>query len=178
MPDATTPDDHDASRKVFMYASPPFETKICPPRELASRLAAVERPLVFTNGVFDILHRGHVTYLAQARSLGASLIVALNSDASVRRLGKGDDRPVNQLDDRLAVVAALDSVTLVTWFEEDTPLARILETRPQVLVKGGDWRAEHIVGAQEVESWGGTVHSIPFLHERSTTALLKAIRGN
>jgi rfaE bifunctional protein nucleotidyltransferase chain/domain len=154
-----------------------FEQKVCPPHELARRAATLPRPLVFTNGVFDILHRGHVTYLAEARALGASLVVALNSDASVRRLGKGDDRPVNALEDRLAVIAALECVTLATWFEEDTPLARILECRPDHLVKGGDWKPEAIVGAPEVRDWGGQVHSIPFQHERSTTALLRKIRA-
>ena len=154
-----------------------FEAKICAPGAFAARAASLARPLVFTNGVFDILHRGHVTYLAQARALGACLVVALNSDASVRRLGKGDDRPVNPLDDRLAVVAALESVALVTWFEEDTPLARILECRPGHLVKGGDWAPEKIVGATEVVSWGGKVHSISFRHERSTTSLLSRIRS-
>src|SRR3954465_10364436 len=107
-----------------------FESKICPPNQFATRAKLLARPLVFTNGVFDILHRGHVTYLAEARALGSSLAVALNSDASVRRLGKGEDRPVNPLGDRLAVLAALESVALVTWFEEDTPLARIVECRP------------------------------------------------
>ena len=134
------------------------------------------RPLVFTNGVFDILHRGHVTYLAEARALGASLVVALNSDASVRRLGKGDDRPVNALEDRMAVIAALESVSLVTWFDEDTPIERILACRPDLLVKGGDWSADRIVGAKEVIAWGGKVHSIPFRHDRSTTKLLARIR--
>jgi rfaE bifunctional protein nucleotidyltransferase chain/domain len=153
-----------------------FESKICAPRDFARRVEAVSRPLVFTNGVFDILHRGHVTYLAEARALGASLVVALNSDASVKRLGKGDDRPVNPLEDRLAVVAALESVALVTWFEEDTPIARILECRPDHLVKGGDWTPDRIVGAAEVQGWGGKVHSIPFRHERSTTQLLSRIR--
>jgi rfaE bifunctional protein nucleotidyltransferase chain/domain len=156
---------------------PAFEAKICPPADFASRAAALARPLVFTNGVFDILHRGHVTYLAEARALGASLVVALNSDASVRRLGKGDDRPINPLEDRLAVIASLESVALVTWFEEDTPLARILECKPDHLVKGGDWTAEKIVGAKEVAAWGGKVHSIAFRHERSTTSLLSRIRG-
>ena len=154
-----------------------FEAKICAPGAFATRAASLARPLVFTNGVFDILHRGHVTYLAEARALGACLVVALNSDASVRRLGKGDDRPVNPLEDRLAVIAALDSVALVTWFEEDTPLARILECKPDHLVKGGDWAPDKIVGATEVASWGGKVHSIPFRHERSTTSLLSRIRS-
>jgi rfaE bifunctional protein nucleotidyltransferase chain/domain len=131
---------------------------------------------VFTNGCFDILHRGHVTYLAQAAALGASLVVALNSDASVRRLGKGDERPVNALADRLAVMAALECVTLVTWFDEDTPLQAILACRPEVLVKGGDWPPERIVGSGEVLGWGGAVHSIPFLHPTSTTALLDKVR--
>ena len=154
----------------------PFEAKICAPADFAARARAAARPLVFTNGVFDILHRGHVTYLAEARALGAALAVALNSDASARRLGKGPDRPINALEDRLAVIAALDSVALVTWFDEDTPLARILECRPEHLVKGGDWPAERIVGAAEVRGWGGAVHSIPFRHDRSTTQLLSRIR--
>ena len=158
------------------YAPPSFESKICPPENLAARAARIARPLVFTNGCFDILHRGHVTYLAQARSLGASLIVAANSDASVRRLGKGDDRPVNPLADRMALLASLECVSLVTWFDEDTPLARILQCRPDHLVKGGDWTPDKIVGASEVVGWGGKVHSIPFRHERSTTALLSKIR--
>jgi len=161
-----------------LYAVAPFEAKICDPALLPERLAALARPLVFTNGVFDILHRGHVTYLAQARALGKSLVLALNSDASVRRLHKGDDRPVNPLQDRLCVAAALESVDLVTWFEEDTPLSLILACRPEILVKGGDWPIDKIVGAQEVARWGGSVHSIPFMHERSTTALLQRIRSS
>ena len=155
--------------------SAPFEQKICPPLQLAARLASCRRPLVFTNGVFDILHRGHVTYLAEARALGATLLVAINGDASAKRLGKGEERPFNALADRIAVVAALESVHLVTWFEEDTPLALILACRPEVLAKGGDWKPEAIVGAAEVSGWGGSVHSIPFRHQRSTTALLKKI---
>lgn len=154
-----------------------FEQKCCAPAELAGRMADLPRPLVFTNGCFDILHRGHVTYLAQARALGASLIVAVNSDASVKRLGKGDDRPVNGLEDRMVLLAALGCVSLVTWFDEDTPLQRILDCRPDVLVKGGDWPVEKIVGAREVLGWGGQVHSIPFIHQRSTTALLEKVRA-
>jgi len=140
-------------------------------------VAGLERPLVFTNGVFDILHRGHVTYLAQARALGTNLVVALNTDDSVRRLGKGGDRPVNALADRAAVIAALESVSVVTWFAEDTPLDLIRRLRPDVLVKGGDWKAGEIVGAADVRAYGGTVHSIPFLHPLSTTGLLGKIRG-
>ena len=156
---------------------PTFESKICPAGELVARLAKLPRPLVFTNGVFDILHRGHVTCLAQARALGASLLLALNSDVSARKLAKGDGRPVNSLEDRLAVAAALEAVTLVTWFEEATPLELILAARPEVLVKGGDWKPEAIVGAAEVRGWGGAVHAIPFVHQRSTTALIGRIRG-
>ena len=158
------------------YAPPAFEQKICPPDALQRRIGELPRPLVFTNGCFDILHRGHATYLAQARALGAAMIVALNSDTSVKRLGKGDDRPVNRLEDRLAVMAALGCVDMVTWFDEDTPLARILDCRPDILVKGGDWPVDRIVGAAEVKGWGGSVHSIPFIHEKSTTALLEKIR--
>ena len=154
-----------------------FEAKICPPLQLAGRLGSCARPLVFTNGVFDILHRGHVTYLAEARALGATLLVAVNGDASARRLGKGEDRPLNPLADRVAVVAALESVHLVTWFDEDTPLGLIRICRPEVLAKGGDWKPEAMVGATEVRSWGGSVHSIPFRHQLSTTALLDKIRG-
>ncbi len=160
-----------------MYPAPAFEHKLCQPDELAARVAALPRPLVFTNGCFDVLHRGHVTYLAQARALGAALVIGVNSDASVKRLGKDGDRPVNPLPDRMAVLAALESASLVVPFDEDTPLKLILACRPDVLVKGGDWQIEKIVGAREVQSWGGTVHSIPFLHERSTTALMNKIRA-
>lgn len=156
---------------------PDFEQKICPPDALAARLAALPRPWVFTNGCFDILHRGHATYLAQARALGGSLILALNTDASVRRLGKGSDRPVNTLADRLAVAAALSSTDLVTWFDDDTPAALIEQIRPDILVKGGDWLPENIVGAAETLARGGRVHSIPFLHQTSTTQTLAKIRA-
>jgi rfaE bifunctional protein nucleotidyltransferase chain/domain len=160
-----------------MYPPPAFEHKLCKPGELAARAAALPHPLVFTNGCFDVLHRGHVTYLAQARALGASLIVGVNSDASVKRQGKGDDRPINSEQDRMMVLASLESVSLVVKFDEDTPLNLILACHPDVLVKGGDWTPDKIVGAKEVQGWSGTVHSIPFLHERSTTALLKKIRS-
>ena len=160
-----------------MPPAPLFENKVCTPGNLAERVAALPRPLVFTNGCFDILHRGHVTYLAQARALGASPIVGVNSDASVRRLGKGDERPINNQDDRMTVLAALESVSLVIGFDEATPLNLILACKPDVLVKGGDWAVTDIIGAREVQGWGGTVHSIPFLHERSTTATLAKIRS-
>ena len=158
------------------YPAPAFETKIVAPGDLSARLAQLPRPLVFTNGCFDILHRGHVTLLGQARALGTAMVVALNTDASVKRLGKGDDRPVNTLADRLAVMAALECVSLVTWFDEDTPIERVLDCRPDVLVKGGDWPVEKIVGNREVAGWGGRVVSIPFIHQKSTTALLEKIR--
>jgi rfaE bifunctional protein nucleotidyltransferase chain/domain len=160
------------------FAAPAFERKVRPPASLAAGMPGASRPLVFTNGVFDVLHRGHATCLAQARALGAALVVAVNSDASVRRLGKGDDRPVNPLADRVAVVAALESVDFVTWFEEDTPLALIETLRPDILVKGGDWAVDNIVGSASVLARGGRVVSIPFEHERSTTTLLQRIRSS
>jgi D-glycero-beta-D-manno-heptose 1-phosphate adenylyltransferase len=156
---------------------PAFESRIRPPHELDRWIGLLPRPLVFTNGVFDILHRGHVTYLARARALGAALLVALNGDASARRLGKEGDRPINPLEDRLALVAALASVDAVTWFDDDTPEALIAACRPEVLVKGGDWPPERIVGGRDVLARGGRVVSIPFEHERSTTALMRRIRG-
>jgi rfaE bifunctional protein nucleotidyltransferase chain/domain len=155
-------------------AKPGFEAKIRDPRSLGE----LGRPLVFTNGVFDILHRGHVTYLDQARAMGASLLVAVNGDASARRLGKGADRPLNPLADRMAVVAALACVNAVTWFDEDTPEKLIAACQPDVLVKGGDWPVERIAGAKSVLARGGSVVSIPFEHERSTTALVQRIRGS
>jgi len=163
-------------RGKVLSAAPRFEGKIVRPQDLAGRLPKLARPLVFTNGVFDILHRGHVTYVARARALGAALLVALNDDASVRRLGKGAERPLNRLDDRLAVVAALEAVDAVTWFVEDTPLALIEACAPDILVKGGDWPVERIVGAPGVLARGGSVRSIAFEHERSTSALLAKIR--
>ena len=159
------------------YAPPQFEQKIIAPEQLPAALAQLPRPLVFTNGCFDILHRGHVTYLAQARTLGASLVLALNTDAAVRRQGKGDDRPISPLANRAAVAAALASVDLVTWFDSDTPADLIALVQPDVLVKGGDWQPENIVGAAETLARGGSVHSIPFLHQTSTTQTLAKIRG-
>jgi rfaE bifunctional protein nucleotidyltransferase chain/domain len=151
---------------------PAFERKILDPAAAAGWARAAPRPLVFTNGVFDLLHRGHVTYLARARALGAALLVALNGDASARRLGKGPGRPVNGLADRMALIAALESVDAVTWFNEDTPAALIEACAPDVLVKGGDWAVERMVGAASVLARGGAVHAIPFEHQRSSTALL------
>jgi len=131
---------------------------------------------VFTNGVFDLLHRGHVTFLAQARELGAALLVALNGDASARRLDKGAGRPIHGLEDRMAIVAALQSVDMVTWFDEDTPAALIELLRPDVLVKGGDWPVDQIVGGKETLARGGRVLSLPFRYQRSSSALLAKIR--
>lgn len=160
----------------MLYPTPQFEEKICTAEQLAQRLAALPRPIVFTNGCFDIIHRGHVTYLAQARALGGSLIVGLNSDASVKRQGKGDDRPINNELNRAAVLASLESVTLVTWFDSDTPADLIAQIQPDVLVKGGDWTIDKIVGSAETLARGGSVHSIPFLFDTSTTATIKKIR--
>ena len=159
------------------YPLPDFERKILPPEQLLQKLPDMPRPLVFTNGCFDIIHRGHVTYLAQARALGECLILALNTDESVRRQGKGSDRPINALPQRAAVAAALASVDWVTWFDSDTPSALIAEIQPDILVKGGDWQPENIVGAAETLARGGSVHSIPFLHQTSTTKTLAKIRG-
>ncbi len=169
--------DPPAEATSAFDAPPSFEHKVVAPADLVASLASLPRPLVFTNGVFDLLHRGHVAYLARARALGASLLVAVNSDASVRRLGKGDDRPINPCADRMAVLAALASVDRVTWFDDDTPLSVILAARPEVLVKGGDWAVERIVGAAEVRGWGGSVSSIAFEHQRSTSGLLERIRA-
>jgi rfaE bifunctional protein nucleotidyltransferase chain/domain len=163
-----------------MPAVPPprFLSKICGPGDFASRVATLPRPVVFTNGVFDILHRGHVSYLDQAASLGAALVVGVNTDESVRRLHKSPERPLNSIDDRLAVLAALASVRLVIPFAEDTPLELIGAVRPDVLVKGGDWIMDHLPESALVRSWGGTVLAIPFLVERSTTALVEKIRSS
>lgn len=156
---------------------PEFEKKICSLAELAQRAAALPHPVVMTNGVFDILHRGHVSYLAQAREHGASLVVAVNTDASVRRLGKGDDRPVNTCADRMAVLAALESVSLVVEFEEDTALQAVLIAKPDVYVKGGDYDMQAIPEGQAVLAYGGKVAAIAFEHDRSTTQLLTKVRA-
>ena len=160
-----------------IYPAPDFLEKICPREQLAFALSRLPRPWVFTNGVFDVLHRGHVLYLAQARALGASLIVALNTDASVRRLGKGEDRPLNSQDDRAVVMAAQQAVGLVTWFAEDTPEALIAEIRPDVLVKGGDYDMARLPETALIQSWGGQALALPFVSGYSTTALLKKIRA-
>ena len=150
--------------------------KICSRADVVKRVARLPRPLVFTNGVFDVLHRGHVLYLNQARALGASLLVALNTDSSARRLGKGDDRPLNREADRAIVMAALASSSLVTWFDEDTPLQLITEVKPDILVKGGDYDMRKLAETQVVESYGGRALALPFVAGYSTTALVQRIR--
>jgi rfaE bifunctional protein nucleotidyltransferase chain/domain len=157
---------------------PAFLLKLSSRQDAVQRVAALRAlgPVVFTNGVFDVLHRGHASYLAQARSVGGSLVVALNSDASARRLGKGPDRPLNNELDRAALMAALESVSLVTWFDEDTPLELITELRPDVLVKGGDYDMSQLAETQVVLAYGGRAQAIPFVDGYSTTALVKKIR--
>ena len=155
---------------------PRYPAKIATIDDALARIRTLARPLVFTNGVFDILHRGHVTYLEQAKGLGASLVVAVNSDASVRRLGKGTDRPLNSQDDRMAVLAALACIDLVVPFDADTPLDLIVACAPDVLVKGGDYSAATTVGAAEVTARGGRFVAIPFRYDRSTSALVERIR--
>lgn len=154
-----------------------FRTKIKTPDELQNLVLQnqIQREIVFTNGCFDILHRGHVTYLQQAKNLGKTLIVAINSDDSVKRLNKGKNRPINPLDARLEVIAALQSVDFVTMFEQDTPLEVILKLKPNILVKGGDWKIENIVGAKNVINDGGKVFSIPFEFDTSTSKTIQKI---
>jgi rfaE bifunctional protein nucleotidyltransferase chain/domain len=156
---------------------PAFLSKICDRAQVAHALLTLPKPWVFTNGVFDVLHRGHVMYLAQARSLGGSLIVALNTDASVRRLGKGDDRPLNNQMDRAVVMASQQAVSLVTWFDEDTPVQIIAEIRPDTLVKGGDYDMAKLPETALVQSWGGRALALPFVQGYSTTRLLERIRA-
>ena len=151
--------------------------KVCAQAYLPGRLDALPRPLVFTNGVFDVLHRGHVNYLYQAAALGGSLIVAVNSDASARMLGKGPDRPLNKAEDRAAVLAGLASVALVTFFDEPTPVELIKKLKPDLYVKGGDYDMETLEETRVVRSWGGDAVAIPFVDGYSTTSLVKRIRG-
>ena len=155
----------------------PFLAKIAATQDAIARVTSLPRPLVFTNGVFDVLHRGHATYLAQARALGASLVVALNTDASARRLGKGPDRPLNNELDRAALIAALESSTLVTWFDENTPLELITALRPDILVKGGDYDMDTLAETAVVKAYGGTAVAIPFVDGYSTTALVSRIKA-
>ena len=153
-----------------------FTDKLCTRADLQARIQALPRPVVFTNGVFDILHRGHVSYLAQARSLGASLVIGLNSDASARMLGKGPDRPLNAELDRACVLAALESVSLVALFDEATPVELLRLVRPALYVKGGDYDIETLAETALVRTWGGDARALGFVDGYSTTALVKRIR--
>jgi rfaE bifunctional protein nucleotidyltransferase chain/domain len=154
---------------------PEFENKIYNSDQLHDLVEKIERPLVFTNGCFDILHRGHVTYLAHAKSLGKTLVVAVNSDDSVRKLNKGNGRPINSLHNRMAVLASIASVDFVVSFEEETPMLLIQRLKPDFLVKGGDWDENKIIGADFVKNIGGKVMSIPIMHDTSTTKIVHAI---
>lgn len=151
--------------------------KLVAAKALPQALAHLPRPLVFTNGVFDVIHRGHVSYLAQARALGGSLVVALNTDPSARRLGKGPERPLNTELDRALVMAALHSVDAVTWFDEDTPLALIARLRPDTIVKGGDYDMALLPETALVQSWGGQALALPFVTGYSTTQLVQRIKA-
>lgn len=151
--------------------------KVCAREDLPARIARLPQPVVLTNGVFDVLHKGHVAYLHAARALGGSLVVAVNSDASARMLGKGPDRPLNKAEDRAAVLAGLASVSLVSFFDERTPVALIREARPDIYVKGGDYDMETLEETAVVRSWGGQALAIPFVDGYSTTSLVKRIRA-
>jgi rfaE bifunctional protein nucleotidyltransferase chain/domain len=157
---------------------PMFEQKMCSREELSARVQQLPKPVVLTNGVFDLLHRGHVTYLAQARELGASLVLAVNTDASVKRLGKGDDRPINTCEDRMAVLAALAAVDLVVPFDDDTALQTVEIARPDIYVKGGDYDMHSIPEGKAVLAYGGRVEAIEFEHDRSTTKTLAKMRSS
>ncbi|MBK7502014.1 MAG: D-glycero-beta-D-manno-heptose 1-phosphate adenylyltransferase [Polaromonas sp.] len=160
-----------------MAKLPAIFDKIVSRKEAQLRVDELPKPVIFTNGVFDVLHAGHVSYLAQARALGASLVVALNTDRSAKQLGKGPDRPLNNELDRATVLAALESASLVTWFDEDTPLELINELRPDVIVKGGDYDMNLLAETKLVESYGGKAMALPFVKGYSTTALVSKIRA-
>lgn len=157
---------------------PDFLQKLCLREQLQARLAKLPRPVVFTNGVFDVMHRGHAIYIAQAKALGATLVVALNTDASARRLGKGPERPLNNEQDRAAMMAAMGAVDVVTWFDEDTPQELIAQIRPDILVKGGDYDMRKLPETALMQSWGGQALALPFVDGYSTTALVKKIRAS
>lgn len=157
-------------------SQPAFAQKLCSWDQLPGRVALLPRPMVFTNGVFDVLHLGHISYLASARALGACLVVGVNTDASARRLGKGPDRPLNAEDDRALMLAALESVDLVCCFDEDTPVELVRLLLPDLLVKGGDYDMERLAETAIVRSYGGKALALPLLAGRSTTALVNRIR--
>jgi rfaE bifunctional protein nucleotidyltransferase chain/domain len=170
-------DGSNLLRRRQWRVRPAFLDKLCSRAELPARIAALARPLVFTNGVFDILHRGHVSYLAEARALGASLVLGLNSDRSARALGKAPDRPLNGEIDRACVLAALESVSLVTLFDETLPLELLKLVRPDLYVKGGDYDIETLAETALVRGWGGDARALPFVNGYSTTALVDRIRA-
>jgi len=151
--------------------------KCLPPDRLLEMAPRLARPLVFTNGVFDILHAGHVRSLEAASAQGSSLVVALNGDASAHGLGKRGDRPYHRLEDRARVVAALACVSWVTWFDEATPAALLAALRPDVYVKGGDYRVEDLPETPLVRSWGGRVSIGPYLPGHSSTQLIDHLRA-
>jgi D-glycero-beta-D-manno-heptose 1-phosphate adenylyltransferase len=153
-----------------------IDARTLPEGALQQVLAHLPRPWVFTNGVFDVLHRGHVAYLHAARQQGASLILALNSDASARGLGKGPDRPLNRDLDRALVLAGLSAVDAVLFFDEPTPCELLSRVRPEIYVKGGDYDMETLAETRLVRSWGGSSLAIPFVSGYSTTALVQRIR--
>lgn len=155
---------------------PAYESKLCPPSEVLRRAAALPRPLVFTNGVFDLLHRGHIDYLERARELGASLLVAVNDNDSAHRLGKGPGRPFNRCEDRMAVLAALASTSLVTRFADDSACALVERLRPDVYVKGGDYRMADIPEGAAALAIGARALAIPLVHYLSTSAVVARIR--
>ena len=156
-----------------------FADKICDAQQALARLAGLRNrgPVVFTNGVFDVLHRGHATYLEQALALGATLVVGVNTDASAKRLGKGPERPLNTQHDRALLIAALASVSLVVLFDEDTPEALIDQLRPDIYVKGGDYDMARLGETALVRSWGGHAVAIPFVSGYSTSALVTKIQN-
>lgn len=159
--------------------NPLFADKVCDAGQALSRLVGWRQAgaVVFTNGVFDVLHRGHASYLEQARALGATLVVGVNTDASAKRLGKGPERPLNNQQDRAFLIAALASVSLVTLFDEDTPEQLIAQLRPDVYVKGGDYDMERLGETALVRSWGGRAVAIPFVSGYSTSALVTRIQS-
>ena len=175
-PQSVTPVPPRSASAPDALPAPRYAARMGTAATALARIRELARPLVFTNGVFDVLHRGHVTYLDQARALGASLVVAVNTDASVRRLGKGPGRPLNTLEDRMAVLAALAAVDLVVPFDADTPRELIVACLPDVLVKGADYTVESTAGASEVIKAGGRFVPIPFASPHSTTALVDRIR--
>jgi rfaE bifunctional protein nucleotidyltransferase chain/domain len=152
-------------------------SRICADDERAARIAALPRPLVFTNGVFDVLHRGHVEYLEHARSLGNSLVVGVNTDGSARLLGKGPDRPINTAADRAAVLAALRAVTLVLLFDERTPVELVRQVQPDLYVKGGDYTLDQLPEAEVMRQLGGRTVIVPFTPGYSTTGLVARMKA-